>query len=153
VDCTKRIGSPSWSWVSAPYSVRIKAPGHSDARLVGTSVQLVSQRSPFGQVKGESITLEALVPRACDLELTLMFEHVWLVLAHNNNIRLDFEDPKPQLENCRLAYLGDGEVEPKGIFLIVEKFGSGRFRRVGYAELEDREKGWKKFYLQLKEIL
>jgi hypothetical protein len=67
VDCTKRIGSPSWSWVTTPYSVRIEVARYPDAKLVGSSVQLVSQNSPFGQVKGASIALEARVLRASDL--------------------------------------------------------------------------------------
>jgi hypothetical protein len=29
------------------------------------------------------------------------------------------------------------------MFLAIEKFGGGEFRRVGYAELIDYKKGWK----------
>ena len=140
VDCTKRIGSPSWSWVTTPYPVLIKKASHSDAKLVGSSVQLVSQKSPFGQVKRASIALDARVLRASDLDLTLKFK-CWPSQPHDNSIGLDFEDPKPDLDNCRLIYLGGTAFH--GMFLVVEKSGGGEFRRVGYAELSDWNKGWK----------
>ncbi|CZR66340.1 uncharacterized protein PAC_16241 [Phialocephala subalpina] len=142
VDCTKRTGSPSWSWVSAPYPVLINTVGDSDAKLVDSSVQLVSERSPFGQVKGASITLEARILRTWDLELTLKFEG-WPSQPYDDGIGLDFKDLKPELDNCRLLYLGDSQIGYKGMFLVMEKFGSGRFRRVGYAELSDWKKGWR----------
>ncbi len=60
-----------------------------------------------------------------------------------NGIGFDFKDPKPELDNCRLLYLGDSKMGHNGIFLAMEKFGSGRFRRVGYAELNDQKKAWR----------
>jgi hypothetical protein len=140
VDCTKRIGSPSWSWVTTPYSVLIEVARYPDAKLVGSSAQLVSQNSPFGQVKGASIALEARVLRASDLDLTLKFD-CWSSQPYYNSIWLDFEDPKPELDNCRLIYLNGTEF--CGMFLVVEKFGGGEFRRVGYAELADWKERWK----------
>ena len=124
---------------------------YPDAKLVGSSVQLVSQKSPFGQVRGASIALEARVLRASDLDLTLKFQ-CWPSRPYDNSIGLDFEDPKPELDNCRLIYLGGTGLV--GMFLVVEQSGGREFRRVGYAELADREEGWKNLlYLTEREII
>lgn len=64
----------------------------------------------------------------------------WPSREHNNAILLDFEDPKPERESWKL---GSSERVRGRIFLAIEKFGGGEFRRVGYAELIDYKKGWK----------
>jgi hypothetical protein len=142
VDCTKRVGSPSWSWVSVPYPVLVNAVVCSDPKLVDSSIKVVSQRSPFGQVKAASITLEARILTARDLGLTLNSEG-GLSKPYDNSIGLDFKDSKPELDNYRLLYLGKSQTGYKRMFLVVEKFGSERFRRVGYTELSDLKEGWK----------
>ncbi|KAL9118761.1 MAG: hypothetical protein Q9187_004690 [Circinaria calcarea] len=90
VHCTKRIGSPSWSWVTVPYSVSIREPERTDAKLINSGVQLVSHGTPFGMVKGAFIALEARILRASDLESTLKFSN-WPPKPYHHSIGLDFE--------------------------------------------------------------
>lgn len=133
IECIRSFGAPSWSWVTTPYSVHIHEVHHTDAKFLGSTVQLISQTSPFGGVKSASISLKARVLKVSDLDLTLSF-HGWLFRPYDHNIGLDFKDHKPKLDNCRLIYLGEGQ-DGSGIFLAVEKFRGGVFRRIGYAQL------------------
>ena len=139
VDCTKRIGSPSWSWVTAPYPVSVQWCEWPDAKLIDSGVLLESQKSPFGKVKDAFIALEARVLRASDLDLTMKFD--FLPAPYDNRIGLDFEAPKPDLGNCRLVYLGHGS--DCWMFLVVEKSLGGKFRRVGYTELSRWKEEWR----------
>lgn len=136
---TKRIGSPSWSWVTLPYSVSITNLDHTNAKLINSGVQLVSQKSPFGMVKGAFIALEALVLRASDLDLTLKFSD-WPSKPYDDGIGLDFEYQKPKLDNCRLVYLGGDQFRKK--FLVVQRSEGRAFQRVGYAELSSWREEW-----------
>jgi len=138
VHCTKRIGSPSWSWITVPYSVSVTEPNHIDAKLINTGVQLVSQKSPFGMVKGAFIALEARVLRASDLDPPLKFSGLPFQPYHDA-IGLDFEYQKPDLDNCRLVYLGN---EFNKMFLVVQKSEGRAFQRVGYAELSKWKREW-----------
>ena len=140
MDCTKRIGSPSWSWVTAPYSVSVERCKYPDAKLVDSGVLPESQKSPFGKVKDAFIALEAWVLRASDLDLTLKFKD-WHSWPYDDSIGLDFEVPRPDLGNCRLVYLGQGN--HCWMFLVVEQFLVGKFRRVGYTELSKWREEWK----------
>jgi hypothetical protein len=136
VDCTNRIGSPSWSWVTAPFSVSVTGCEYPDAKLIDSGVLLESQKSPFGKVKDAFIALEARVLKASDLDLTMKFEFE-PPSPHDDSIGLDFEAPKPDLGNCRLVHLGcSGN---RWMFLVVEKSFGGKFRRVGYTELSSWE--------------
>ena len=139
VHCTKRIGSPSWSWVTVPYPVSITELDRTDAKLIDSGIQLVSQKSPFGMVKGAFIALEARVLRASDLDLTLKFSD-WPSRPYHDGIGLDFEYQKPELDNCRLVYLGGDEFW--NMFLVVQKSEGRAFQRVGYAELSSWQKEW-----------
>jgi len=140
VDCTNRIGSPSWSWVTAPFSVSLEGCESVDAKLIDSGVLPESQKSPFGKVKDAFIALEARVLKPSDLGLTMKFGFQWRP-PHNHGIGLDFEAPKPDLGNCRLVCLGhSGDV---WMFLVVEKSLGGKFRRVGYTELSSSQKEWK----------
>lgn len=132
VDCTKRIGSPSWSWVTAPFSVEVSECEHPDAKLIDSGVLLESQKSPFGKVNGAFIALEAQILKASDLGLTMKFRP-W---PRSGSISLDFEAPKPDLGSCRLVHLGRLK------FLVVEKSLGGKFRRVGYTELSSQDEEW-----------
>ncbi|CAM1503570.1 Fc.00g011610.m01.CDS01 [Cosmosporella sp. VM-42] len=130
LDWTKRMGSPSWSWAAAPFPVHIREVRNPDAKLVDSDVQLVSAKAPFGQVKSASITLEARVLRGLDEELLLEY-HRTALGSGSDVIELDYEDPKPELKDCKLVYLG-GEND-REIFLAVETSKSSKswYRRVG----------------------
>ncbi|PVH99923.1 HET-domain-containing protein [Periconia macrospinosa] len=142
IDCTKRIGSPSWSWITAPYPVSVEEIRNPDAKLVSSRVEPESQDSPFGQLKEAYITLEARILRASDLAIT--FEcWPWRAGGGRNSIRLDFENVRPELDKCRLLYLGNAMYGGSGIFLAVEEVVDVVFRRVGHAELCELEGEWK----------
>lgn len=135
VERNKRIGSPSWSWVTAPFSVEIRDCKYPDAKLIDSGVLLESQKSPFGKVNNAFIALEARVLKASDLGLTMKFQS-WPTSPHDDIIGLDFEAPKPDLGNCRLVHLGQWK------FLVVEKSLGGKFQRVGYTELSRWKEKW-----------
>lgn len=134
VDRARRTESPSWSWVTAPYSVTIDGLSEPDSQLVGSGVQPTSERSPFGQVRSAYITLEA---RALDLAAALGPDvgiQTWPAWPrYDCGILLDFEEPKPVIKKCRLVYLGAGSSKSK--FLVVERTETGKYRRIGYANL------------------
>lgn len=59
IECIKTFGAPSWLWVTTPYSVYIYEVCHTNAKFLGSTVQLISQTSPFRGVKSASISLKA----------------------------------------------------------------------------------------------
>jgi Heterokaryon incompatibility protein (HET) len=140
VDGTNLIGSPSWSWVTAPFSVSVQGCEYPDTKLIDSGVLLESQKSPFGKVKDAFIALEARVLKASDLDLSMKFKS-WPSPPYDNSIGLDFEAPKLDSGNCRLVHLGHGR--DRWMFLVVEKSLGGRFRRVGYTELSSWKPEWK----------
>ena len=140
VGCTRRIGSPSWSWATVPYAVHVDDMNSPDAQLLNSDVKPRSQKSPLGEVKEATIVLEARV--LIMSSLALKFE-CWPFSSRSDNILLDFEHPKPNVECCRLVYLGPGFGGDSGRFLVVEKSTDGEFRRVGYAELSRWTEEWK----------
>ncbi|RFU31822.1 hypothetical protein B7463_g4528, partial [Scytalidium lignicola] len=146
VDSTKRIGAPSWSWVTVPYPVLIKKPLQSEAKLVGSGIQPVSLKSPFGQVEAALIVLKTWILKASDL----VESNYWPLFPQNeiSTFVFDFEDPKPEIEHCKLVYLGrTGDL---GQFLIVEKSQDKRFQRVGYANLYKWERKWENYLFSTK---
>jgi hypothetical protein len=139
--CTKRIRSPSWSWVTAPYPVLVNECEHLDAKLIDSGVVPESEKSPFGKVKNAFIALEALALRVLDLDLDLTEMTRWSSSPYQDSIGLDFEAPKPDLGKCRLVYLGHSGFV--WMFLVVEQTSAGKFRRVGYTELSKWSEKWK----------
>jgi len=123
IDRTKRIGSPSWSWITVPFGIAIEPMRYSNAKLVSSGVDLKSDKSSFGEVTGGYIALDTII-----LKISDDFDH----------IILDFKEPKPKPENCRLVYLGETWHDRAGTFLVVEKSPDGEFRRVGLAKLEEK---------------
>ncbi len=151
VDCKRRAAGPTWSWATAPFAVRIYEVQNPDPKLVSSSVQLISQKSPFGQVRSASITLEAkLLNAAAALrEFTVKFPLVSVLSGRSawpptygleDLIKFDFEESNPDVELCSLVYLGDSV---GGLFLYVEQTEPGRCQRVGCALLpDDRAHVW-----------
>ena len=140
--CAKRIGSPSWSWITAPYPVFVHRCENLDAKLIDSTVLPESQKAPFGKVKEAYIALEARVLRASDLDLTMQFKS-WPSQPYDEKIGLDFEIPTPELSNCRLVYVGQGI--SRLMFLVVEQVLLEKFRRIGYTELST----WRDEYKRL----
>ncbi len=144
VDCKRRATGPTWSWATGPFSVMIYEVQKPDPKWVSSSVQLISQKSPFGQVRSASITLEAKVLNAAAAlrEFTVEFPlgslrgvPTWPPTYYLKDlIMFDFEEPNPDVELCSLVYLG-GSVG--GLFLYVEQVEPGRYQRVGCALLPD----------------
>lgn len=151
VDRARRTEGPTWSWVTAPYPVTIDELDRPDSRLVGSGVQPMSKRSPFGQVKSAYIALEA---RVLDVTAALgpgVELQTWRAgPRHDCGILLDFEEPKPAIEKCRLVYLGGGSSE--SIFLVVERTETGEYHRIGYAKFSEPPWWWKESSI-LKDLL
>lgn len=132
IDRARRTESPTWSWATAPYPVTIDELHRPDSRLVDSVVQPVSERSPFGQVRSAFIALEARVldvAAALGPDVEFQTWRAWPI--DDRGILLDFEEPKPAIEKCRLVYLGSGSF--KSVFLVVERTETGEFHRIGYA--------------------
>ncbi|KAL1859641.1 hypothetical protein Daus18300_009506 [Diaporthe australafricana] len=103
VDRARRTESPTWSWVTAPYPVRIEEVRNPDSRLVDSGVQPMSKRSPFGQVRSAYIALEARVLDVApalgpDVEFQTWRARQSMWPRHDDGILLDFEEPKPEIE-------------------------------------------------------
>lgn len=151
VDRARRTESPTWSWATAPYPVTIDELREPDPRLVGSGVQPVSERSPFGQVRSAYIALEA---RVLDVATALGpdFEfRTWRAWrTYEPGILLDFEEPKPAIEKCKLVYLGAGS--SKTIFLVVERAETGEYHRIGYANFGELA-SWRKESCILQDLL
>lgn len=112
VDCTRRLGGPTWSWVMAAYPVATRKLRHLDIQLVDSGVKLASQKSPFGHVQSAFIALEARVLDAAEALTSGGVEfRTWSErsLYHDDGVLLDFEEPKPQIKKCRLLYLGEDD--------------------------------------------
>lgn len=150
VDLARRTESPTWSWVTAPYPVTIDDLGRPDSRLVGSGVQPMSERSPFGQVRSAYIALEARVlDVAAALGPDVKFQTWRAWPRYDHGILLDFEEPKPAIEKCSLVYLGGS---PKHIFLVVERTETGEYHRIGYANFDEYPR-WRKESGILKDLL
>ncbi|KAH7140863.1 heterokaryon incompatibility protein-domain-containing protein [Dactylonectria macrodidyma] len=135
VDVSRHTGGPTWSWATAPYPVTIDDLDKPDPQLLGSHVQLVSPRSPFGQVRSASIVLEAkALNAAAALGPAIKFQTEYTI-SHHDGILLDFEEHKPAIERCRLVYLGCHS--SRKMFLVVEPTGVGEYRRVGFAGFKD----------------
>lgn len=136
VDRTKRIGYPSWSWVTVSYPITISNMKSlcPDAKLVGHNIQLASEKSPFGQVKSARISLDARVISAA--EMSQARPNTWEAWLRgiDDDIKLDFAEQPLDLENCWFLYLESAGVG-QGKFFIVEKSKTGASRRLGYAEI------------------
>ncbi|KAG4433680.1 hypothetical protein IFR05_010848 [Cadophora sp. M221] len=142
VDSPKRIGAPSWSWVSVPFAVDIKTLSRRDARLLGSSVQLLSEQSPFGQIREASITIEARIIKAGDSKVALSFSCILMgrVGLDENSMALDFGERVPDRNKCALLYLG--ERDQNSIFLVMGRNENEQSQRVGTATLDIRKRGW-----------
>ncbi|KAH6853137.1 heterokaryon incompatibility protein-domain-containing protein [Chaetomium sp. MPI-CAGE-AT-0009] len=130
VDHTRRTAGPTWSWVTAPYPVYIYEMKHPDAHLVGSHVQLVSPKSPFGQVASASITIDAKVLDAA-AALGPDVEFLTGPVDGFHGVQLDFEDPSPDIDRCKLVYLGRDN-RHDGQFLVVERTEAAQYQRVGF---------------------
>ncbi|KAI6089515.1 heterokaryon incompatibility protein-domain-containing protein [Hypoxylon rubiginosum] len=139
----KRIGSPSWSWVTAPFKVEVPEP-HAvpDARLVDSSVQLASPASPFGKVRSASITLEARVLTLQDMQQRLRVGSSYdgSMDLFLREVELDYPKEKPDFERCIWIYLGASLEERRSngphVFLVVEECQDRSLKRVGCTFLE-----------------
>jgi hypothetical protein len=72
-DFLERIGAPSWSWSSIPYCVGISSIDLPLARVIDCQVTLASSTSSFGEVTEGTLTIEACVVNASDVEAILNF--------------------------------------------------------------------------------
>ncbi|EPE32322.1 putative tol protein [Glarea lozoyensis ATCC 20868] len=144
IDRSQRLGSPSWSWITMPYPIRIDPPEHIDAKLIDSKVELVSETSPFGQISRALITLEARILEAKNLDVIRKESHP---ASSDRGIVFDFETPIDRLDDFRLLYLscqaGEWFGEHRGLFLVVEQSALGMFKRVGHIWLDDSEPVWK----------
>jgi hypothetical protein len=144
-----RIGRPSWSWVTVPYPVYITSLCEHDAKFVHCRVKPVSHASPFGAVRAAHLVLKVRVLKARDFAPGVEYKPAspyGPFHEHRNRIQLDFEDPKPEVDNCLLVYLGETTelaLPRAGIFLAVEKLKKGGFQRVGHIRLLCEEERWK----------
>jgi hypothetical protein len=142
LDPSHRVESPSWSWITVPYPIHIDVILRLDARLIDSHVEIKSKSSPFGHVNKASITLDARVLNASDLDLTPYLKSP-SSQPEDHFISFDFDDSKSGLDDCRLVYLGHNRTWHQGIFLIVRNFGAKKFQRVGYARLSNQKPEWK----------
>lgn len=151
IDRARRTESPTWSWATAPYPVTMDELSRPDSRLVGSGVQPMSERSPFGQVRSAYIALEARVldvAAALGPDVGFQTWRTWPM--HERGILLDFEEPKPAIEKCGLVYLGSGSFT--SIFLVVERTETGEYHRIGYANFGELG-SWRKDSCILKDLL
>lgn len=151
IDRARRTESPTWSWATALYPVTIDELSEPDSQLVGSGVQPMSKRSPFGQVKSAYIALEA---RVLDVTAALgpgvEFQTWRAGPRRDHSILLDFEEPKPAIEKCRLVYLGSGSYT--SVFLVVERTETGQYHRIGFADFGELG-SWRKESCILKDLL
>lgn len=137
MDRSQYIGLPTWSWVTAPYRVVVNEISYPDARLVNSSVQPVSSKSPFGQVQSAIITLEARVLNHSELQQQLGLWHLKTSTRMcRDQIGLDYDSAEPELSRCKLLYLGKGGMGGS-VFLIVKQRPKDVWTRIGCAVLTD----------------
>ncbi|KAK0619601.1 heterokaryon incompatibility protein-domain-containing protein [Immersiella caudata] len=142
----RRLAGPSWSWATVPHRVALRPVSKPDAKLISYHVQPTSGRSPFGQVDSAHIVLDALLipppPLKFDEESMRWAWHCGSPDGTTPSIwyeedlcrfGMDVEEDGHQLDTKRLWLLYLGEV----LFLVIAKLESGRFRRLGHAELRD----------------
>jgi hypothetical protein len=142
VDHTKRAGIPSWSWASAAFRVKLMTSDDdfsADAKMISYSVVPMSEKSPFGRVKEACLTLDAQVLMVSGLDVPIAYGGS-SESSYPNHIWLDFEHPWPQLDKCRLLYLGQDRGNwRESHFLAIERLPDGEFHRVGYATFSNAD--------------
>jgi len=120
-----RIGSPSWSWKTAPFGIYLNPVDEPVIELIDCHVTLLSPFAPFGEVIEGVLTLRGKIfPIPDGTE----------VKGNGNNwvqYNLDYDSVK--LDNSmRLLLLGDGSNGP--LALIIRELENGRFERIGLYE-------------------
>jgi Heterokaryon incompatibility protein (HET) len=118
-----RIGSPSWSWKTAPFPVSVPWwHGHVytlNVEMISYKITLSSEDSPFGDVVEGVLMLRAKV------------------LCHSavsrDGIRLDYLTDIDKLDGstyCLLLGMWNKDRDPDG--LVVHKLKDGSFERIGF---------------------
>jgi hypothetical protein len=146
-DLLERVGTPSWPWSSISYFVGFSSIDLPLARVIDCQVTRASSTSSFGEVTEGTLTIEACVVNASDVEALLNFtEGRDGTLAGSGISMITFDSEKGpfQLENMRLALLGrcDDE-EPRflkgDIALVLQRLDLRNYIGVGHAKFNPKE--------------
>jgi hypothetical protein len=120
----KRIGSPSWSWKTAPFPVHITEVETPAIEVINCQVTLASPEAPFGEVIEGVLTLRA--------KIIVFTEHqpTWEV----NQIKLDYSAMTLD-SSVYLLLLGKASRNVNNLIpdiaLVVHEMDDGSFERIG----------------------
>ena len=124
IQAQKRIGSPSWSWKTAPFPVHITEVDVPAIEVINCQVTLAFLEAPFGEVTEGLLTMRA--------KIMVFTEHqpTWEV----NQINLDYSATTLD-SSVYLLLLGKGYRDVNNrvpdIALVVHEMDDGTFERIG----------------------
>ncbi|CAM1508024.1 Fc.00g048720.m01.CDS01 [Cosmosporella sp. VM-42] len=144
----RRLGGPSWSWMSHPSSVSIDPVAVTDVEVLACETELAFPNQPFGPVKLGSLVLEArtlpLSALRTKVRIRPNVDPIWkracaIMPAAMDGIALDSPArglPEGELKAMALGMTFSARDEFCVTFLVLRRLKGDTYERIGQAVLQ-----------------